>query len=79
MQGKAQEHPAAGTSMTIGQVIGSVASSFFGVQSSRNRERDFKHGNPLVFLAVGFVMTGVVALVFYGAAQLALLRVAAHG
>ena len=39
------------------QVIGSVLSAFFGVQSSKNKERDFKHGNHKIFIAVGIVMT----------------------
>lgn len=64
--------------LTLPQVISSVAASFFGVQSSRNRARDFKRGNPLVFIAVGFGMTGMVALGFLGAVQLA-LRFAGHG
>ena len=39
------------------QVVGSVIASFFGVQSSRARVRDFKHGRAGVFIAVGIVMT----------------------
>lgn len=54
------------------QVIASVAASFFGVQGSRNRERDFTHGKPWHFIAIAFLMTGVVALVFFGAVQLVL-------
>ena len=39
------------------QVVGSVAASFFGVQSTRARVRDFKHGRAGVFIAVGVAMT----------------------
>lgn len=39
------------------QVFGSVLAAFFGVQSSKNKERDFKHGNHKVFIVVGIVMT----------------------
>lgn len=39
------------------QVIISVLSAFFGVQSSKNKERDFKHGNHKVFILVGIGMT----------------------
>jgi hypothetical protein len=39
------------------QVFWSVAASFFGVQSSRSRVRDFKHGRAGVFIAVGLAMT----------------------
>lgn len=42
---------------TIFQVIGSVLAAFFGVQSSKNKERDFKHGNHKVFIIVGILMT----------------------
>lgn len=57
---------------TVLQVIGSVAASFFGVQNARNRHRDFEHGNPLAFIAVGFGMTALVVLTFLTAAQIAL-------
>lgn len=60
------------TTPTLMQTFASVAASFFGVQSSRNRERDFTHGNPWHFILLGFVMTGIVALIFYGAVHLAL-------
>jgi len=39
------------------EAVGSVLAAFFGVQSSRNRVRDFKHGRSGVFIAVGVVMT----------------------
>ena len=39
------------------QVIGSVLSAFIGIQNSKNKERDFKHGNHKVFIAVGIIMT----------------------
>lgn len=60
------------TTPTLMQTFVSVAASFFGVQSSRNRERDFTHGNPWHFILLGFAMTGIVALIFYGAVHLAL-------
>ncbi len=39
------------------QTISSVLASFFGVQSSKNRERDFRHGKARNFIIVGLVMT----------------------
>ncbi len=49
-------------------IIGSIISGAFGVQSSRNRERDFKHGRlrnyiitALIF--VGLFIGGVVTIV----------------
>lgn len=54
------------------QVIQSVAWAFFGVQSHRNRVRDFNSGKPLHFIVVGVLLTGVVVGLFVAAAQLAL-------
>ncbi|WP_417765832.1 DUF2970 domain-containing protein [Spongiibacter tropicus] len=46
------------------QVVGSVISAAFGVQSSRNRERDFQHGRfrNYVIAAVGFVIVFIVVV-----------------
>ena len=48
--------------MTPLQVIGSVLAAAFGVQSNRNRERDFKHGNARAFIIAGLLGTGVFIL-----------------
>jgi hypothetical protein len=51
------------------QVVGSVLSAGLGVQSSKNRERDFRQGRIGVFIAAGIVFTlafiGVVLLVVH--------------
>lgn len=39
------------------QVVGSVFAAGLGVQSSKNRERDFKQGRFGVFLAAGIIFT----------------------
>ncbi len=39
------------------QVIGSIFAAGLGVQSSKNRERDFKQGRAGVFIASGIVFT----------------------
>jgi len=65
-------HTTANPAPSLPQVIRSVAAAFFGVQSSENRRRDFTYGKPLHFLVVGVLMTGVVALTFYGVVHLAL-------
>lgn len=51
---------------TFWQSVQSVAAAFFGVQTSDNRKRDFTHGKPVHFIAIGIVMTVVliVTLVF---------------
>ena len=54
------------------QVIGSVLAAFFGVQSKKNKERDFQHGNHRVFIAVGLVMTLVFLLSVFTVVQLVL-------
>ena len=38
-------------------VIKSVLASFFGVQSDKNRRRDFQQGNLAQFIIVGLVLT----------------------
>jgi hypothetical protein len=48
------------------QMVHSVAASFFGVQSSENRERDFKRGNAKQFIMVAIFMT----ILWYGAIAL---------
>jgi len=37
---------------SIFQVFGSVLSAIFGIQNSKNRERDFSRGNPKQFIIV---------------------------
>ncbi len=39
------------------QVIASVFAAGLGVQSSKNRERDFKQGRAGIFIAAGIVFT----------------------
>jgi len=57
---------------SLWQTIASVAASFFGVQSSKNRKRDFTKGKPLHFIAVGLGMTLAFILVVWVAVRLAL-------
>lgn len=38
-------------------VLKSALAAGFGVQSSRNRERDFKQGKPIHFLLAGIILT----------------------
>lgn len=47
------------------QVIGSVLAAGFGVQSSKNRKRDFQHGKPAVFIIAGIVFTVLFILSLY--------------
>ena len=44
-------------SLSFLQMVGSILASFFGVQSAKNRERDFVHGKVRAFILVGILMT----------------------
>jgi len=46
-----------GKTPSLLDVVKSVLASFFGVQSDKNRERDFQHGSPAQFIIVGLVLT----------------------
>ena len=43
------------------QVIGSVLAAMFGVQSDKNRHRDFQQNSPTAFIIVGIIL--VIALI----------------
>ena len=59
-----QQAPDQGTGkLNLRQVVSSVFAAGLGVQSSKNRERDFKHGRMGVFVAAGILFT----LLFIGA------------
>lgn len=52
------------------EVLGSVLAGMFGVQSSRNREKDFTHGKASHYIIIGLVMTLVFVLVVWGVVSL---------
>jgi|TARA_B110000908_G_scaffold138224_1_gene164239 hypothetical protein len=68
-QSVAEEH---GKPPSLLQVIASVLAAFFGVQSSKNKERDFKHGNHKVFILVGVAMTFAFLLTVVAVVQIVL-------
>lgn len=47
------------TRLSFLQTIGSVFAAAFGVQSSKNRKRDFAKGNVLAFVVAGLLFTGL--------------------
>ena len=53
------------SSLSMAQVFGSILASFYGVQSSKNRKRDFQSGKAKHFIAAGIIMTGVWYLLIY--------------
>jgi len=54
---QSREEQDSGKSMNPLQVVSSVFAAGLGVQSSKNRERDFKQGRAGVFIAAGIVFT----------------------
>jgi hypothetical protein len=67
-----QEKPEKKKSPSILKVVFSVIAGAFGVQSSKNSERDLTTGNPLVFIAVGLVLTILFVLTIIGVVKLVL-------
>ena len=61
-----------GGAPNLWQVVKSVLWSFLGVQSERNRERDFSRGKPVHFIVVGAVMTLLFILLLWGVVRLVL-------
>jgi hypothetical protein len=54
------------------EVMLSVVAAAFGVQNSKNRERDFSRGNPLVFIMAGLIFTVLFVLTIVGVVYLVL-------
>lgn len=52
------------------QVAGSIFAGMFGVQSERNRQRDFSHSSPLPFILAGISFILLFILVMYGIVSL---------
>lgn len=57
---------------TFWQMLHSVLAAAFGVQSGKNRTRDFTHGKASHFIALGVGFILVFILVLLGLVQLAL-------
>lgn len=57
---------------TLWQMLHSVMAAAFGVQSNKNRARDFSHGKPAHFVILGVAFTAVFALALMGIVQLVL-------
>ncbi len=53
-------------------IVRSVLSAFLGVQSERNRQRDFQHGKPQHFLVAGLIGTALFVLLMWGLVRLVL-------
>ena len=58
--------------LTFRQMLHSVLAGALGVQSSKNRARDFSHGKPSHFILLGLGFTAVFVLVILGIVKLVL-------
>lgn len=62
-------------SLTVRQMLQSVLAGALGVQSGKNRARDFNHGKPSHFILLGVGFTVVFVLVILGVVKLVLYLV----
>ena len=60
--------------LTFWQVLSSTMAAAFGVQSSKNRKRDFTHGKPSQFILMGIGFTAVFVLIMVGIVSLENVR-----
>ena len=66
------EDPSDNKPPTFWQMLHSIMAAAFGVQSGKNRARDFTHGKPSHFVVLGIVFTAVFALTLFGIVKLVL-------
>ncbi|RRV48937.1 DUF2970 domain-containing protein [Pseudomonas sp. p106] len=62
---------------TFWQMLHSILAAALGVQSGKNRARDFTHGKASHFIALGVLFTLVFILILIGLVRLA-LHLTAH-
>ncbi|MCO7522395.1 MULTISPECIES: DUF2970 domain-containing protein [unclassified Pseudomonas] len=61
-----------GTPPTFWQMLQSILAAAFGVQSGKNRARDFTYGKASHFIIMGTLFTLIFILVLIGLVQLAM-------
>lgn len=54
------------STMGLWRVVASVLASFLGVQSNRNRERDFQYGKPSHYIIIGLAFVTLFVLLLVG-------------
>jgi hypothetical protein len=69
---KSSSAPAKERPPTLLQTVVSVLAAFFGVQSAKNRERDFRQGRAGVFIGVGLALTVLFVLTVWLVVKLVL-------
>ena len=70
--GQPPQRPEDNPPPTFWQMLHSVMAAAFGVQSQKNRARDFTHGKPWHFVIMGIAFTAIFALILIGIVQLVL-------
>jgi hypothetical protein len=58
--------------LTFWEMLQSVLSAALGVQSGKNRARDFSRGKPSHFIILGVLFTAVFVLTIFGVVKLVL-------
>ncbi|BAN49384.1 DUF2970 domain-containing protein [Metapseudomonas resinovorans] len=58
--------------LSFREMLQSVLAAAFGVQSGKNRSRDFSRGKPSHFIILGVLFTAIFALLLYGLVRLVL-------
>ena len=58
--------------LTLREMLQSVLAAAFGVQSNKNRARDFSRGKPSHFIILGLLFTGLFVLVLFAVVRLVL-------
>ncbi|MQK16923.1 DUF2970 domain-containing protein, partial [Escherichia coli] len=58
--------------LTFREMLLSVLAAAFGVQSGKNRARDFERGKPVHFILLGVLFTSVFVLLLFGLVRLVL-------
>lgn len=56
------------------QALGSALAAMVGIQSRKNRERDFKHGKVGTFIAAGLILTATVVVGLYAVVRFVLYQ-----
>ncbi|TIH08118.1 DUF2970 domain-containing protein [Pseudomonas leptonychotis] len=58
--------------LTLWEMLQSVLSAALGVQSGKNRSRDFSRGKPSHFIILGVLFTAVFVVVIFSVVKLVL-------
>ncbi len=75
--GETEPQPKEEKGLTLLQLMGSALAAASGVQSSKNRKRDFSKGKPSQFIAIGIIFTVLFVLIMVGVVNLVLSSVGA--